>query len=114
MFADSKAERSALVEKEITSKLRTVTDAEIEAWYQANQGRVQGATIDQVRQPIRNFLMQERMQGVREAYLSTLKAKTSVRMMLDPPRRAVRNPSTSPARGPADAPIEVVEFSDFQ
>jgi hypothetical protein len=44
----------ALVEKELTSKVPAVTDAEIIAWYQANQARVQGASLDQVRQPIRS------------------------------------------------------------
>jgi hypothetical protein len=107
-------DRSALVEKEITSKVPTVTDAEIAAWYQANQGRVQGASLEQVRQPIRQFLTQERMRTVREAYLTTLKSKTTVRVMLDPPRQAVKMVSSSPTRGPADAPIEMIDFSDFQ
>jgi protein-disulfide isomerase len=107
-------EPSALVEKEITSKIPTVTEPEIAAWYQANQTRVQGAALDQVRQPIRSFLTQERMQTARERYIDALKSKTSVKVMLDPPRQAVKMASTSPTRGPADAPIEVVEFSDFQ
>ena len=47
-------------------------------------------------------------------YLDTLKAKTTVRVMLDPPRQKVAMVSSSPTRGPAGAPVEVVEFSDFQ
>ena len=107
-------DRSALIEKEITSKVPPVTDAEIAAWYQANQARVQGAPLDQVRQPIRAFLTQERMQGIRSQYLDGLKTKTSVQVMLDPPRQKVEMVSSSPSRGPANAPVEVVEFSDFQ
>ena len=48
------------------------------SWYQANQARVQGAPLDQVRQPISRYLTQQRMQDVREQYLDTLKAKTPV------------------------------------
>jgi hypothetical protein len=107
-------DRATLVEKEITSKVGAVTETAIAAWYQANQARVQGASLDQVRQPIRAFLTQERMQGVRDQYVATLKAKTNVRLMLDPPRQAVKMASTSPTRGRADAPIELIEFSDFQ
>ena len=107
-------DRTALVEKEIGSKVTPVTDAEVVAWYQANQARVQGATLDQVRQPIRAFLGQERMQTVREEYVGTLKAKTPVRVTLEPPRQAVAMASTSPTRGRPDAPIEMIEFSDFQ
>ena len=107
-------DRSALIEKEITAKIIPVTDPEITAWFQANQARLQGAPLEQVKQPIRAFLTQERMQGIRSQYLDTLKAKTAVRVMLDPPRQKVAMVSSSPTRGPANAPVEVVEFSDFQ
>jgi protein-disulfide isomerase len=107
-------DRAALVEKEITSKVTAVNDAEVAAWYQANQARVQGAPLDQVRQPIRGFLTQERMQKQRARYIDELKSKTNVRILLDPPRQKVKMVSNSPSRGPADAPIQIVEFSDFQ
>jgi hypothetical protein len=117
MDAAAKAEgieRSALIDKEITAKVPPVSDVEIAAWFQANQGRLQGAPLEQVKQPIRQFLTQERMQGIRAQYLDRLKAKTVVRVMLDPPRQKVEMVSTSPSRGPANAPVEVVDFSDFQ
>ena len=107
-------ERAALIEKEITAKVQAVSDADVAAWYQANQARLQGAPLEQVRQPIRAFLTQERMQGIRAQYIDTLKAKTTVTVMLDPPRQKVAMVSSSPSRGPASAPVEVVEFSDFQ
>ena len=106
-------ERSALIEKEITAKVPAVTDTEIAAWYQSNQNRVQGAPLDQVRQPIRSLLTQDRMRVIREQYLDTLKAKTPVRVMLDPPRQKIAA-SNSPSKGSASAPIEMIEFSDFQ
>src|SRR5436190_1408574 len=106
-------DRPALVEKEITAKIQPVTEPEIAAWYRANQARVQGASLDQARQPIRAFLVQERMQDVRAKYLDELRSKTSVRVMLDPPRQAVAA-ANSPAKGPARAPVELIEFSDFQ
>jgi len=106
-------DRSALIEKEITSKVKSVTDAEVVSWYDANRARVQGAPLEQVRQPIRNYLTQERMQTVRSDYLETLKLKTPVRVMLEPPRQQV-SAANSPAKGSANAPIEMIEFSDFQ
>jgi len=106
-------ERSALIEKEITSKAPTVTDTDIAAWYQANQNRVQGASLDQVRQPIRSLLTQERVRTVRDQYLETLKATTPVRVMLEPPRQKIAA-SDSPTKGAPNAPIELIEFSDFQ
>ena len=117
MDAAAKAQgvdRAALIEKEITARIAPVTDAEVASWFQANQGRLQGAPLDQVRQPIKNFLTQERMQAIRSQYVDSLKAKSAVRLMLDPPRQKVAMVSTSPSRGPAGAPVEVVDFSDFQ
>jgi protein-disulfide isomerase len=106
-------DKVALVDKEVASKIAPPTDEEIAAWYQANQQRVQGATLDQVRAPIRAFLVQERTQAARQAYLDRLKAKTPVKMMLEPPRQTVKA-GDSPAKGSASAPIEMIEFSDFQ
>jgi hypothetical protein len=107
-------DRAALIEKEITAKVPPVSDTDIEAWFRANQSRLQGAPLEQVKQPIRAFLIQERMQAIRARYIDTLKAKTAVRVMLDPPRQKVEMVASSPSRGPAGAPVEVVEFSDFQ
>ena len=107
-------DRSALIEKEITAKIAPVSDTEITAWYQTNQGRLQGAPLDQVRQPIRAFLVQERMQGIRATYIDALKSRTRVAVTLEPPRQKVAMVSSSPSRGPASAPVEVVDFSDFQ
>jgi protein-disulfide isomerase len=104
---------SALTDQEINAKIAAVTDAEIATWYQANPGRVQGAPLDQVRAPIRQLLVQERTQAVYTALVDRLKAKTAVRITLDVPRRVVAA-ANGPARGPANAPVEIIEFSDFQ
>jgi len=106
-------DRTALIEQEITAKVPAVSDSDVATWYQANQARVQGATLDQVRQPIKSYLTQQRIQVVREDYLNTLKAKTPVHVSLEPPRQTIAT-ANSPSRGPATAPVEIVEFSDFQ
>jgi protein-disulfide isomerase len=106
-------DHATLVEKEIADKVAPVTDADVAAWYQVNQARLQGAPLDQVRAPIRAYLIQQRMQDARERYVDALKAKTTVRVMLDPPRLAV-SAGKSPSKGAANAPIEMIEFSDFQ
>jgi protein-disulfide isomerase len=106
-------DRAKLAEQEVASKAAAVTDADVTAWYQANPSRVQGAPLDQVRSPIKALLIQERTRAAREQYLETLKAKTPVKVMLEPPRQTVAE-AGRPARGPINAPIEMIEFSDFQ
>ena len=106
-------DKDALFAQDVTGKVTTPTDADVDVWYQSNKDRLRGATLDSVRPAIRDYLVQERTCGAREAFLNRLKEKTPVTTMLEPPRRVLAA-AESPAKGPANAPIEVVEFSDFQ
>ena len=106
-------DRATLVEREIAAKAPAPTEAEIVAWYQANPGRVNGAALDQVRAPIKSLLIEQRMDVARAALVESLKAKTSVTVMLEPPRVDVAD-GGRPARGASHGPIELIEFSDFQ
>ena len=106
-------DRTALIAQEITSKVAPVSEADIQTWYQANPARVQGATLEQVREPIRSLLVQERTAQAHTTFVDRLKARTTVRILLDPPRLMLDS-AGKPAKGPAGAPIELVEFTDFE
>jgi protein-disulfide isomerase len=114
--ADAKArgmDQTTVITTEITSKVQPVSEADITAWYNGNTERVQGATLEQVREPIRQLLSQQRLEVVRDRYVERLKLKTPVRILLDAPRVTIAT-AGRPSKGPADAPIELIEFSDFQ
>ena len=102
-----------LIEQEITAKASAPTDLEIEAWYRANPMRVRGAALDEVREPIRQLLTEERREAARLSYIDRLAAKTGISIALNPPRTMVSEEGR-PAKGPADAPVQIVEFSDFE
>jgi protein-disulfide isomerase len=106
-------DRETLTRNEIDAKVAAPTEAEVAAWYQANPSRVQGAPLDKVTGPIKTFLLQERTRAARQQYLDGLKARTAVAIMLEPPRLKVAD-AGRPSRGPARAPVEIIEFSDFQ
>ena len=106
-------DRDTVVREEVSSKIAPPTDADVDAWYQGNKDRVRGATLDQVRPAIRAYLAQERTQTARQVLVDRLKTKTPVKVLLDPPRRTLAA-AESPAKGTANAPVEIVEFSDFQ
>jgi protein-disulfide isomerase len=105
--------RATLVEQEISAKAPAPADAEIEKWYKDNPARVQGASLDQVRAPIRSLLIQERTDLARANFIEQLKLRTPVTIMLEPPRVQMAD-GGHPARGAANAPVEMIEFSDFQ
>jgi protein-disulfide isomerase len=106
-------DRARLIEQEVTSKVLQPNQAEIAAWFQENQDRVRGATLDQVGPAIAKLLFQERAATQREEYVNRLRGKTTVQILLEPPREAIAT-AGRPSKGPAKAPIEMVEFADFQ
>ncbi len=114
--AEAKAQgvtRVDLLKKEIEQKVVPPTDVDVAAWYQAHPERVQGAPLEKVAQPIQALLLQERTRAAQSAFLDSLKAKTAVAISLEAPRLTVAD-AGRPARGPADAPVQIIEFSDFQ
>jgi hypothetical protein len=106
--------KDRLVKAEITDKIQPVTDADIEAWYKQNQGRLRGQPLEQLKPRIRSFLAQERDKQARDSFVDTLKQKAKVKISLEPPRVPVKVSAKDPSKGPAEAPVQIVEFSDFQ
>jgi protein-disulfide isomerase len=62
---------------------------------------------------IEEVLRQQRIRERGLEYLKELRAKIGVRVLLEPLRVAVDS-SDDPSKGPAAAPVTIVEFSDFQ
>jgi len=92
-----------------------VTEAEIVQFFEANRDRAQGRTLEELRGQIKDFLDSQRTLQARAQLVTELKAKSAgVKVMLDPPRYTVATAAIDPVRGPASAPITIVEFSDYQ
>lgn len=93
-----------------------VTDADIRQFYEENKDRAQGRSMDELRPAIEAFLQSQRTQQARAKLVDALRSKSAagVKVMLEPPRVSVDVAAGDPAEGPADAPITIVEFSDYQ
>jgi len=102
-----------LLKLEVESKVAPVTEAEQKAFYAQNKARMGEMTEADALKRIEAGLRQQRI-GERQAeFLSGLRAKADVRILMEPPRLRLAV-GDDPARGPADAPVTIVEFSDFQ
>jgi protein-disulfide isomerase len=88
-------------------------EVEIAAWYQANQDRVVGRTLDQLRTQIADYLRNERRAKAAEKLEARLNQERNVAIHLEP-YRATLNNEGAPAVGPENAAVTFVEFSDFQ
>ena len=91
-----------------------VTEADADAFYEKNKARIPAGTAKEAVMPqIKAYLQQNGQQEAREKYFKTLEAKYKVDYLLEPIRIEVAA-SGFPAKGPAGAPVTIVEFSDFQ
>lgn len=101
-----------LAKTEIAEKTAAVTDADVDTWYAENQARVRQPK-EQVAGQIRSYLSRQREQTARESLLRSLRERFDVVSHLDPHRVEIES-GESPTKGPENAPVTVVEFSDFQ
>ncbi len=103
---------AALLEQEVNSKAAAPSDAELEAFYLAQKDRI-NRPLDEVKTQIRQALQQGKLQQAQEGFIRQLRNKAQVAVYLNEPKLAV---SLDPARvrGNSDAPVTIVEFSDFQ
>ena len=106
--------KEALLEQELTSKIPPVGDAEVEQFYNENRGRMGGKTLDDMKAPIRQFLGAQVQMQARQAMVAKLSATTKVDVVLDAPRAAITVKEGEPSKGPATAPVTMVEYSEFQ
>ncbi len=90
-----------------------VTDADAEAFYEKNKAQMPQRPKDSLLPQIKAYLQQNGQQEARDKYFKTLEAKYKVDYLLEPMRVDVAA-NGFPARGPAAAPVTIVEFSDFQ
>ena len=118
LLAKEAAKRSvsipALLDGEVTAKVGLVTEQEIESFYQTNKGQIKGDEA-QVRDQIRSYLQNQKLQTRREAFVQSLRAQAKVVVNLKAPpiQRIEVSVQGAPFKGGEKAAVTIVEFSDF-
>lgn len=92
-------------------KVPEVTDADVDKFYDANKAQIPRPK-EQVAAQIRQYLQQQGQAEARQEFIDGLEAKYKVENKLEPLRTEVA--ASGPSVGPANAPVTIVEFSDFQ
>ncbi len=100
-----------LLEKE-TSNFEEPTEVEVDVFYEANQQRLQGPRT-QLLPMIRQYLADQKKEQIYQDFVDQLKTKYGVVTHFQPLRMNVVTEG-HPSHGPADAPVTIVEFSDFE
>jgi protein-disulfide isomerase len=101
-----------LFEQEIADKVSQPTDEEVDAFYEKNKAQIRQPK-EEIADQIKRYLMQQQQQSAVAGMLEALKKKHAVTSHLEPFRVTVES-SGFPSVGPEDAPVTIVEFSDFE
>lgn len=101
-----------LLRQEADSKVEEPTDGEVYAYFLAQRDRANQPYQSASRQ-LRQALKDAKIQQARQDYVKRLRSQAKVEITLPKPRWAVMGGATR-FRGEANAPVTIVEFSDFQ
>ncbi len=105
--------RQQLTKQEVTDKIVAATDAEVTAYYNKNKARLRGKKQEEVQDQIEQTLKNQKQQQQQQAFTAALRKTATIDIKIKPP--VVDVPiAGAPAKGPENAPITLVEFSDFQ
>lgn len=99
-----------LIEQEVSSKIPNPSDNEIEGFY---LGQRESRPMEEVKPRLVETLKRAKLDHAREAYTESLKREAGVAILLAPPKVEV---GYDPARvrGNPNAPVTIIEFSDFE
>ena len=104
-----------IVRTEISDKVRPPTEAEVANFYAENKSRISG-DLNSVRNQVATYLQNESRQRLEKDLSTKLRKSADIRWLISEPPQPVQNISVNddPARGDANAPVTIVEFTDFQ
>lgn len=115
LFEEEAGRRGMSVEEmlKVEAAQTEVTREEAMRFYEQNKSRMGGRPADQVLPQIQQFLAQQKKnQGV-DRFASKLEDQNNVVYRLEPLRADI-DIEKAPSKGPANAPVTIVEFSDFE
>src|SRR5215217_7557959 len=104
-----------IVRNEISNKVRPPTEAEVAQFYMENKARISG-DLNSVRNQVATYLQNQSRQRLERDLSAKLRKGADIRWLISEPPQPVQNISVDddPSRGEANAPVTIVEFTDFQ
>jgi protein-disulfide isomerase len=104
----------AVLNQEVNSKILPVGDDEIDVFYKSNKARI-GVDLDKVREQIRGFLRNQKIEAQKALFFESLRSKAKVVTYLKPPPvfRAQLSVAGEPFKGSEKVPVTIVKFEDF-
>ena len=104
-----------IVRKEITEKIPAPTEAQISKFYSDNKAKIP-VELAAARNQIAAYLQQQEQARLEQEMSTRLRSGANIRILISEPPLPVQIISVDddPVRGDANAPVTIVEFTDFQ
>ena len=104
-----------LMRTEVSEKAHRPTDAEVEKFYAENKKEIRG-DLNAIHNQLVEFLEERDKQRLERELNGRLRSAANVRLLIQEPQAPTQLISVDddPSRGPAAAPVTIVEFTDFQ
>ena len=104
-----------IVRAEVSQKIHTPTDAEVNKFYTENRGRIKGE-LSEVRNQLAIYLQDEDQRRLEKALSERLRKGATINWLISAPTPPVQVISLDddPSRGAPTAAAVIVEFTDFQ
>ena len=118
IYLQEEAERSGKSIDELRKQLLSVEEPDeiiVKEFYEANKQRIQ-APFEQVRERLKQYMMQQQYQRRQSALLTEVKQKYPLEILVPAPIAPRIEIATEgfPSKGDADAKVTIVEFADYQ
>jgi protein-disulfide isomerase len=112
----AKVDEDSFLRKQVEAKVPTVSEEEAKKWFDENKSRLPPQLASQEFAAVKDTLIQGVTNMKRREALSAvvedLRKQAGVQVLLRAPKTQVA--AEGPSRGPANAKVTIVEFSDFQ
>ena len=110
--AKNRMTREELLNAEVESNVGTPSPADVEQFYEANKAQIPIPKAEALPQ-VRQYMIDTSRRRYRDMLVTNMRRNFKVTTFLDPLRTDVAI-AGYPSRGPANAPVTIVEFADFE
>ena len=100
------------IKKHVEGSTPEATEADAKKFFDDNTSKMGGRSFDQEKSHIVAFLTHQKRQEAASRIFEDLKSKAKVEVFLEEP--AVEVDAVGPSLGPPNAPVTIVEFSDYE
>jgi protein-disulfide isomerase len=105
--------KDAYLKKEVEDKAAAPTEQEMQDFYNKNQARIR-QPFDKIKAPLEQYMKRQKVNAARAEVMAKLRKDANVKVMMSAPRVQVSTQASAGSTGPNNAPITIVEFSDYQ